>query len=204
MNTAQRRRELLKLLAWARAQSDDHYEIYLAKDVFYDKAMAVARGDGCRHRRQLCDKTATNGTHMYYYFCSDCGLKLSEFIPHRALSPREIRQVSSDVRQVIVSARYEMTGLLREFYQAGWWQAYTAYLKSDHWRDLRDKVLYRDGYQCQLQLRGCTRAATQVHHITYAHVTREKMSELTSVCTNCHEQQHERKFYEEPQPENNR
>lgn len=33
-----------------------------------------------------------------------------------------------------------------------------------HWRQVRLRVLARDGYRCQLE-RGCDRRATEVHHI---------------------------------------
>lgn len=33
------------------------------------------------------------------------------------------------------------------------------------WRKTRAMVLVRDGYLCQIRLPGCTRDATQVHHV---------------------------------------
>lgn len=205
MNISLRRNALLELLDRARVEGEERYEIYLVKEVFYDQALAFARGGTCQHRKQLCDLVATNGRHMFYYFCLDCGLKLSQFLSHRSIT-QEAKQyaVGAEVRQSIVDARYELTRLLREFYQAGWWKAYNAYLQSDRWKALREKVLYRDGFMCQLQLYGCGQAATQVHHLTYKRVTRENTDDLTSVCNSCHEQQHERRFWEEPTPEGTR
>lgn len=51
------------------------------------------------------------------------------------------------------------------------------------WREIRRKVLERDGYQCQ------TCSATErlhVHHLTYAHEGRERMEELITLCASCH------------------
>jgi 5-methylcytosine-specific restriction protein A len=33
------------------------------------------------------------------------------------------------------------------------------------WRDLRLRILARDGYECQIRAKGCTRVANQVDHI---------------------------------------
>lgn len=202
MNIDERRQELIAMIDWARQEGYERYEVYLDKDYFYAKARDFILAKKCQHRQELCDLVASNGRHMYFYFCLDCGVKLTHFLPYRELTEQQKNSgVSQDIRRAILSEKYKAMLLLQDFYRAGWMPAYNAYLNSEHWQELREKVLYRDGFRCQLNLWGCTRAATQVHHLTYERVTREKMSDLTSVCKNCHEQQHERKFYEEPQPE---
>ena len=68
-----------------------------------------------------------------------------------------------------------------------WWDWYDAYLQSDAWREKRAQALKRDGGLCQ----GCLeRPATQVHHLTYAHVGDELLFELISICDDCHERAH--------------
>lgn len=189
------------MIAEAEREGLERYEIYLVKDVFYAKARDLVLGKDCQHRRELCDLIASNGRHMFFFFCLDCGLKLTHFLPHRSLSDRQkTSAVGKGIRTSILDAKYEAMSLLQKFYRAGWWSAYNAYLASDHWRQIRETVLYRDGYMCQLNLFGCTQAASQVHHLTYERVTRERMSDLTSVCNNCHKQQHSQPFYEEPMP----
>jgi len=64
---------------------------------------------------------------------------------------------------------------------------YAAYLQSDHWKDVRQRVLVRDKFLCQ----GCFREkATEVHHLTYAHRGSELLFELVAVCATCHERAH--------------
>ena len=65
--------------------------------------------------------------------------------------------------------------------------AYDAYLASEAWRAKRAEALRRDKGVCQ----GCrARQATQVHHLTYAHLGDELLFELISVCDDCHERIH--------------
>lgn len=63
---------------------------------------------------------------------------------------------------------------------------YSAYLQTPQWHELRAKVLHRDKRICQ----GCGNHATQVHHLTYAHIANEFMFELVAVCRACHERLH--------------
>jgi 5-methylcytosine-specific restriction endonuclease McrA len=64
---------------------------------------------------------------------------------------------------------------------------YRAYLRSDHWLDIRRRVLQRAQGLCE----GCLRRrATQVHHLTYAHAGAEFLWELVAVCEQCHARVH--------------
>lgn len=66
-------------------------------------------------------------------------------------------------------------------------EKYHEYLKSPAWLHKREQVLERDAYICQ----GCRDArATQVHHLTYAHIFNELLFELTSLCGECHDRCH--------------
>lgn len=68
-----------------------------------------------------------------------------------------------------------------------WWERYTAYLKTPQWRSKRTAVLARANGMCE----GClTRRATQVHHLTYAHVGDEFLFELVAICDECHSRIH--------------
>jgi hypothetical protein len=61
---------------------------------------------------------------------------------------------------------------------------YESYLLSPEWKARRTLVLARDAHLCQ----ACrVNRATQVHHLSYAHLGREPLFELVSVCKPCHE-----------------
>lgn len=66
-------------------------------------------------------------------------------------------------------------------------EAYQRYLQSSEWGERRKLVLQRDRNTCQ----GCHKArADEVHHLSYAHVGRELLYELVSLCRQCHEVAH--------------
>lgn len=72
-----------------------------------------------------------------------------------------------------------------------WWRWYRRYLQSPEWEERRFKVLARAHQRCE----GCGRAiATQVHHLSYAHVGQEFLWELVAVCEDCHRRCHPRRL----------
>jgi 5-methylcytosine-specific restriction endonuclease McrA len=64
---------------------------------------------------------------------------------------------------------------------------YDNYLKSEHWRKLRQRVLARDHYQCT----SChCKNNLQIHHLSYKHLHHERMNELVTLCPRCHRYRH--------------
>lgn len=58
-----------------------------------------------------------------------------------------------------------------------------SYLKSTHWRRVRNKALSTSGFRCS----ACgTNKRLQVHHLTYAHLGHEHKKDLKVLCYNCH------------------
>ena len=73
---------------------------------------------------------------------------------------------------------------------------YDAYRRSDAWESKRQRVLERDGQRCVR----CNAQATQVHHKTYDNIGKEPLSDLASVCGNCHNSFHNGSVHLVPQP----
>ena len=67
-------------------------------------------------------------------------------------------------------------------------ERYRQYLQSDAWKAKRKSVLQAAGFRC----RRCGAPATEVHHETYKRIYNERMSDLTALCSNCHEAAHTR------------
>ena len=67
-------------------------------------------------------------------------------------------------------------------------ERYRRYLQSDAWKAKRKSVLQAAGFRC----RRCGAPATEVHHETYKRIYNERMSDLTALCSNCHEAVHTR------------
>lgn len=68
------------------------------------------------------------------------------------------------------------------------------YLKSPQWQTLRKAVLKRDLYVCQ----SCKSSGVplEVHHITYTRLGNELLSDLVSVCRDCHQSIHDQYGYD--------
>ena len=64
---------------------------------------------------------------------------------------------------------------------------YKEYLQSDEWQVKRKAALLRDGLRCQL-CRG--EKNLHVHHITYDNIYNEPLSDLITLCKQCHSKLH--------------
>jgi len=63
---------------------------------------------------------------------------------------------------------------------------YQEYLQTDHWKQLRKKIMDRDNNTCQI----CGVPANHVHHMTYVHRGNEYEFELVALCYECHKIYH--------------
>lgn len=60
---------------------------------------------------------------------------------------------------------------------------YLEYLKTEHWKQVRNMALAQAGNRCQL----CNNdRSLQVHHRTYERVGHEDLKDLTVLCGKCH------------------
>lgn len=73
-------------------------------------------------------------------------------------------------------------------------QTKKTYIESPQWQILRKKILKRDQYTCQ----GCgiNGVPLEVHHITYINYESEQLSDLVSVCRDCHQTIHNKHGYD--------
>jgi 5-methylcytosine-specific restriction endonuclease McrA len=71
----------------------------------------------------------------------------------------------------------------------GWaaigFKRYEDYLVSDLWLEKKDLVLKKFPI-CY----DCNKAATQVHHTNYERVPQEKLIDLLTLCSDCHNKRH--------------
>lgn len=66
---------------------------------------------------------------------------------------------------------------------------YPEYLKTDHWKEMRRRMLKRAHFRCQV----CNKGNTQldVHHRTYERRGKEEYGDLIVLCNDCHRTFHE-------------
>jgi len=156
-----------------------------------EKLRAVQEVDAlyrCGHRRtRLVYIIQSNGAIQYKRQCQDCYQDTTLFISHKKLSKAEKASAvprDDEKRDAHQQSYYTER---RRLQQEAFWKLYTGYLSSPEWAARHVAVLRRDRYICQLKLKGCTRRAIQVHHLTYANVGNEPLDDLISVCVHCHE-----------------
>jgi hypothetical protein len=65
---------------------------------------------------------------------------------------------------------------------------YADYLRTDHWRETRERALMRAGHQCKRC--EATDRRLDVHHLSYERLGRELESDLTVLCSICHAIEH--------------
>lgn len=62
-------------------------------------------------------------------------------------------------------------------------QSYQEYLKSAHWQEIRKEKLKEAGYKCE---KCGAKESLDIHHLTYARLGHERMSDLQALCRPCH------------------
>lgn len=96
--------------------------------------------------------------------------------PHQAAIEAEMARIA-DYREAPRLDRIELLCM-----------PYPEYLRSQHWRTVKQRALYRAGFQCK----ACEGAQQlDVHHLTYKRRAREAESDLIVLCRGCHAKAHE-------------
>lgn len=151
-------------------------------------------GAACQHiETQVRAVTVTGGTKQYAKQCLKCGERIGSAISqvrwHSDQGPKEPPAFDEELRKTYREAvSVPSFKTAREEAHAAFWKLYDQYLASEEWAEKRRAVLQRDAGVCQ----GCQqRKASQVHHISYAHVGDELLFELVALCHDCHRRSHD-------------
>ena len=127
--------------------------------------------------------------------CVRCGEKIGTFLPIKDFSNEQVATMnffdetlelkySEDFSKAMVQQNADEKARLK----AEFLQKHDAYLKSEVWKKLRQKILNRSDHICE----GCGEApATQVHHMNYERWGgNELLIDLLAVCRDCHKKLH--------------
>ena len=138
----------------------------------------------------------SNGVTCVRIQCKVCGHNVRE-VPKKGLNAESLPLFDESLRgnweERRRARREELAKEQREKFIEGsdkWWADYSAYLRSERWHVMRQRVLERDSHICQACLRN---KATQVHHVSYNlynEVGRSAAFELVSICFTCHKEIH--------------
>lgn len=145
-----------------------------------------------RRPRFVVVKKAGGSLHLYRQ-CIHCGvsigtaLKRSPEFDHAADWDAETEARFRAERKSAYAAIIQEHVRRQREGKEGFWREYTDYLKSEAWAKRRAAVLKRANGRCE----GCLeKPATQVHHLSYAHVFHEFLFELVAICDECHDRIH--------------
>lgn len=152
-------------------------------------------------------RLASNGVWHWTIQCLDCGLlhgdrdgnmmwvKKSHPIVMQAADYIEIdddlRQETKQRLRFVASFLHQNEWRQDREFILSEWRDYKAFLKTDEWQRLREKVLIRDNKLCQLNhFHRCLKKASIVHHKTYIRWREKLLIDLISCCRPCHEWEH--------------
>lgn len=181
--------------AWGMAP--DGRMTKLDADDRFEAAWLEWLGDACQHpRKVVIGWVNAGGSMVYKRYCYDCGCCLSQAIAHRdaqaeGIHDIEIGKIQSISNHYSTQRDNVLKGILSasaERAQPGKRVEYDDYLRSPEWKRKASLIMQRANHRCE----GClSRPATQVHHLTYAHMHNEFAFELVALCAPCHQRIHQ-------------
>lgn len=142
--------------------------------------------EDCIHEeREPRLRTLINGSTAIYVQCLSCGAALGAV--KKELITWTLEPFNDALRESYSSRRSAAFRKQRIEEKGKWFEAYSHYLKSSEWKEVRARVLRRAQGVCE----GCgIKEAAEVHHLTYDHWGNEFLFELMAVCSDCHERLH--------------
>lgn len=179
--------EALALLSWPEIQ--EHLNKWREDEL---------TGNCLHESRALRIKKTSNGGEQYRGQCLKCGHYTQPIPKSQALkkaSGKTIKPADDTLRDAwyerhreIHAERHAFLKKIKEIKNRIWWSRYNAYLQTDAWKTIRQRVMQRACNRCE----GCGIArATQVHHLTYDRVGEEMLFDLVAICDDCHAKVHE-------------
>lgn len=163
--------------------------LFTTEIVFYCKDCGTYTRNAveCEHEYMLVIFELDNGTRQLRNYCPYCNgrsqaLKQCDYdltnVPVKLESKyNEYKTRISDEPQ-----KMEFIASLRKKQEQVYHAVYNQYIASEQWKQIRENVIVRDNGKCRI----CGKTADHVHHLTYAHFTREYPFELVSLCRECH------------------
>lgn len=178
------RTRVIEGVTWYEMQRADRAPWWVPCPHFDDgKQIWIGFPDGRRQLRRRCVRCGMPfGTQLRAAAESN-----ATFMNASAIDEYESR--ISDGYRVLSDEHEAATTAAKDAEDKQWRTAYEAHLRSPRWQSIRDRVFKRCNGTCE----GCGLAiATEVHHLTYAHMGNELLWELVGVCRQCHAKAHER------------
>jgi len=142
-----------------------------------------------------------NGVDVLRKQCFDCGyLLIKNYKRNYVNNYHLLNYVNDDLRNyynkckidkmIINQRKHQIKNIFRnyaiEHFNRSYNYYHNVYLKSKEWKEKRDLVMEFYNYKCT----DCNNRATDVHHLTYKNIFKEKFDDLIPLCRNCHNKKH--------------
>jgi len=93
-------------------------------------------------------------------------------------------------KSLINKRKYEIKNIFKDYafdhFNRSYNYYHNVYLKSVEWKHKRDLVMEFYNNKCQK----CNDYASDIHHLTYENIFKEKFEDLMPLCRNCHNKEH--------------
>lgn len=140
-------------------------------------AASVAYGTCLCENKEVRLFENSNGSLHRVFQCLDCGRRVGNPISKK-LYPATPIEADMTLLESMRDANLACRAHIHNHYDE--------YLLSDHWLEMREKALTRDDNLCV----DCGDTAKCVHHTTYKRLGFEWLSDLVSLCHECHKKRH--------------
>lgn len=152
----------------------------------------------CDHAKtKVVRFTQRNGVIIVRRQCQRCGAQVGGNLPKAEYNPDKLPEWDDSIKNRWWEARGQRSQELyeqeRKVENADWFRRYNVYLNSEHWQQLRRRVIARDNFRCQNCFCRVTDDSAQVHHISYDGYKRLGQSfafECITLCYSCHRRFH--------------
>ena len=140
----------------------------------------------------------TNGVKMLRKQCWNCGKLLMQnykrsLVNDFNLLPDYDKQARNKCKEKSIE-KHEVKMIFfnfqSDYFERSYQYYHNIYLKSEEWKTKRDLIMKFYNYTCF----DCAKEATDVHHISYDRIFKEKFSDLIPFCRTCHSKKHGYKF----------
>lgn len=148
----------------------------------------------CEHEYELILFELDNGSEQLRNYCPKCHGRDQKILKQNEHDLNNVRRRKESKYQKFYSGLWQsesedITAFIEELrrkQECVMFADYNRYITSEEWYKLRSMIVNRDGGLCQI----CGKPADHVHHLTYAHFTREFQFELVSLCRDCHHREY--------------
>ena len=150
----------------------------------------------CDHDLHLVAYPIATGLRLVQQ-CRLCGERVGGFLKQAGIDLESLPRFDEAARDARYEARRkradELYNQRKSSETNAWFDEYDRYLASPHWKQLRRRVLVRDGFRCQDCFGRVTDATAHVHHTSYDAYKRLGYSfafECVTLCPSCHSEFH--------------